>query len=483
MHTNMKKRRWTTAALLSLALGLGGCTAQASDRAGGDAAGQVRVLTLANANDGAPIEVSSWAAQVGQLSKGTLRIEIRNDWRSGEPGAEAGIIDDVSNSKVDMAWVGARAFDRAGVKSFQALLAPMLIDSQALQAKVFTAGIAARMVADIDSDRLVGIGVLPGPIRKVLGVSKPFLRPADFVGKVIGLQDGEVAKKSLVALGAKTRNVPSGAKLDGLDGYEQQLASIGGNHYELSARFVTSNVNLWPRPLVLFAGKNVVDSLTAEQQGALRTAVGTSLPANLEAARSEDQDAVPDLCKAGMTFPVASAQDLRDLQDSVLPLYDELSADPGTKGNIAAIKALKAAVGSGPDTTTCFGQPVGTTGSSSSAIPDGTYQMTLTGHDWRDCPGHEREQAGLLEMELRNSEVKVYGRPLGVTGAPAGPREIGWVGSYRVFRDRFELTESGTRHILSALWKFDGKKLTLSDMKNGGCDDVTVWTTHPWLLK
>ncbi len=187
-------------------------------------------------------------------------------------------------------------------------------------------------------------------------------------------------------------------------------------------------------------------------------------------------------CEAGMTFTVASDKNLRELRGAVQPVYNELNADPGTKASIDAIQALKAALGARPDTARCSGQPVATTGSSSTAIPNGTYRMTLLGKDWGSCSVKPNPDV-VQELELRNGEVRQYAQPLGATGAPAGPREIGWVGSYRVFRDRFELTESNVGHTMSTLWTFDGKKLTLSDMQNGRCDDITVWTTHPWVLK
>ena len=109
MQKILSARRSRTAALLGLALGLGGCNAQAGDRAGGDAASQVRVLTLANANDDVPVEVSSWAAQVPQLSKGTLRIQVKESWRSGRPGAAAKFNHDLPSATGHRAWAGRAA--------------------------------------------------------------------------------------------------------------------------------------------------------------------------------------------------------------------------------------------------------------------------------------------------------------------------------------------------------------------------------------
>ena len=52
---------------------------------------------------------------------------------------------------------------------------------------------------------LVGIGALPGPMRKLLGISEPLVDPANFVGKTVGLQDSALATDTLTALGATPR--------------------------------------------------------------------------------------------------------------------------------------------------------------------------------------------------------------------------------------------------------------------------------------
>ena len=243
---------------------------QAQDRAGGDADVEPTVLTFAQPNHGAPDDqLVAWAEQVDRRTDGSVVIEFENGWRIGEVDYESATIADVQAGDVDMAWVGARAFDRLEVTSFQALLAPMLVDSQDLQAKVFEEGIPQEMLAGLDQLDLVGVGVLPGPMRKVLGVDKPFTKPADFAGAVVGMQDSRVTELSFAALGASTKPLPSGADIDGVDAYEQQLSSIWGNHYELSAGFVTSNLNPWPRPLVLFIGRSAYDRLTDTEQQAL----------------------------------------------------------------------------------------------------------------------------------------------------------------------------------------------------------------------
>ena len=192
----MQTRRiiqWAVAAMLAAsALALTACSGSSSDKAGGADAVEPRVLTLASPIGDAPAPLLSWAEEVNRLSDGTLAVEFKEYWRGGEQLFEAGTLEDVKAGKVDMGWVGSRVFDTVGITSFQALVAPLLIDSHDLQGRVFEEKIPERMLEGVSELDLVGIGVLPGPMRKVLGVSKPFARPGDFQGEVVGFQDSGV---------------------------------------------------------------------------------------------------------------------------------------------------------------------------------------------------------------------------------------------------------------------------------------------------
>ena len=109
-----------------------------------------------------------------------------------------------------MAWVGARVFDRLDVTSFQALLAPLLVDSYDLEGQVFESGIPDQMLEGVEELGVVGIGVLPGPIRRLLGLSHPFLQPSDFEGQVIGGAENELSVRTFQAFGATLEALPAG---------------------------------------------------------------------------------------------------------------------------------------------------------------------------------------------------------------------------------------------------------------------------------
>ncbi|MDQ4037465.1 MAG: TRAP transporter substrate-binding protein DctP [Actinomycetota bacterium] len=373
---------FATGLAVSLTVAVAGC-GEATDKAGGDEPADTVVLTLANNNDGPPPQLSAWAEEVERLSDGALRIEFKNDWRLDEPEQETGTIEDVQEATVDMAWVGARAFDSVGVTSFQALLAPLLVDSYDLQAAVFDAGIPARMLESVDDIGLAGIGVLPGPLRKMMGVSQPFLTPADFAGQVVGTSGGELAEQAIEALGATPMRVPAQTSLDGLDALDYQLSAIFGNEYQAEASHVTANLNLWPRPLVLFMNADRFDGLTSEQQGILRDAAAATIEPAMEESRGEDTEAGPNLCRSTMEVVEATPGQLAELAAAMEPLYAELETDAETKAFLDEIRALKDETAAAPESIECT---EGESETSAISPIDGSYETSFSKEELASSP-------------------------------------------------------------------------------------------------
>ena len=81
-------------------------------------------------------------------------------------------------------WAGsARACSTPiGDTDFQALTAPMLIDSYPLQQAVLDSDIPAQMLAGLDELGVHGIAVLADGLRKPIAAARPLLRPADYEG-------------------------------------------------------------------------------------------------------------------------------------------------------------------------------------------------------------------------------------------------------------------------------------------------------------
>jgi TRAP-type transport system periplasmic protein len=286
-----------------------------------------------------------------QTSAGAVKFKFTSNYRvreDGSSGAESDVVADVLSGKIDMAWVGARA-----LPGFDALLAPLLVDSYDLQATVFDAGVPARMLADLHDAGLVGIAVLPGPMRKVTGVNHPFLVPSDFDGQVVAGDVNPLGEATMRALGARPVPGAGGQSLDGLDAVEGHLGAIAGNGYHAIANSVTVNLNLWPRPLVVIMNRDVFARLTTDQQQALMTAGVQSVSSAMSDSRNEDAAVTPAICKAQIAKVEASDSNLSDIQAALRPVYDNLEADPRTAAYLAEIRALKEKLHAPPATVVC----------------------------------------------------------------------------------------------------------------------------------
>ena len=334
--------------LLAVMAVLAGCTGPGLDKAGGTQARQPVVLTLANFI-GDSGELDGFAGEVRRLSAGTMRIDIRSRWRPGQVDSENGLIGDVSAGKADLGVAGSRAWDSAGVSSFRALSAPLLINSYALQDRVLRSPVTGQMLRGLRPLGLAGIGVLPGPLRKPLGMARPLLRPSDYAGLRIGVQQSRVADATMRALGATPVRFPATRAMTGLDGIEEQISSIEGYQYDKVGRYLTANVSLWPRPLVLFANGKAWAALTPAQRRILSQAVTGDQTAETNVARYNERIETAILCRRGLLrFLTASPADLAALRRAVQPVVHQLQRDPQTGRYIRQIEAMGKGVAAEP---------------------------------------------------------------------------------------------------------------------------------------
>lgn len=178
-----------------------GCGSSVSDKAGGSSDKKV-VLTLAEID---PDETTIWTpdfvAAVEDLSGGSLEVDVKYGWGSGHAveDVEESTIEDVKEGTVDLAEIRAAAWDSVGVTSFAALLAPFLVDSLELERRVVEGSLARRMLSGVDEYGLVGLALIPGPLRYPLGITRPLTGLSGFDGAVVGLRPSGLHSAALRA--------------------------------------------------------------------------------------------------------------------------------------------------------------------------------------------------------------------------------------------------------------------------------------------
>ena len=379
MKTNRRTVTPLVAAAVASVLGVAACSGQ-SDKAGGVRTPKPTVLTLVSALD--PIIVDQFAAEVTRRSQGTIRVDHQGRWHEGDINAERDLIRHVQAGKASLGVVPARAWHDVGVRSFDALLAPMAVDSLTLEQKVLESDLVGSMLAGTSSLGLTGVGLLPGPMRKPVGTSRQLLGPRDYRGAAIGISSSPIAARTFEVMGAKpTASGFSGARIDRFDGIEQQVSSVAGNQYDGVARSVTANVNLWPRPQVVFANGDAFGALTPTQRETLKAAAHSALPAEISNIRADEKESVGNLCRRGkIQFITASQRQIDQLRKAVEPVYTWLGEDQQTRAAIDAIRSLRTGTESAPadEAPSC---PATNTGAAIAGVKtqlDGVYQVTTT---------------------------------------------------------------------------------------------------------
>jgi TRAP-type C4-dicarboxylate transport system substrate-binding protein len=394
--------------------GLGGDSA--ADKAGG---GKPVVLRLANTNGGLDFTpaVADFADRVERLSGGDLRIEAVDDWGDGASDAEQRVVNDVAAGRIDLGWVGTRVFDTLGVARFQALTAPMLIDSYALERAVIESGITEEMLRGLDDLGVAGLGVLPDGLRKPIGVTGPIVGPADWDGITFGTlrSNGHVA--AIRALGATPAQVNRNEREERLkartiQGFETSIW-IHEHNAALTALapYVTANVTLWPQMDVLVADPARLAALTAEQRRWLDEAVRYAAGRTAALAQT-DAEALADSCAAGARFAEASDAEVGALRAAFVPVYSDLRRDSATSTFIDRIRALKQATPAEPR----LAVPSGCTGTSPgrpsvrAAKPpsylNGTYRWVITQEDADEVGDRDTGYPHVNTITLKDGRLK-----------------------------------------------------------------------------
>jgi TRAP-type C4-dicarboxylate transport system substrate-binding protein len=291
-------------------------------------------------------------SRVGKLSAGNVRIDMIYHVGENVPGGEQQVVRGVAAGRYDLGVVGTRVFDTLGVDSFQALTAPMLIDTYPLERAVIGSGIPAQMMRSLDTLNVTGLGILADGLRKPIAVRKPLLGPADWRGITFAAFRSREAAEAIRALGAAPSDV-WGTQLDqglgsgAVQGFEKNLLIYRLKNMWNQAPYVTANVNLWPQTLAVIGNPGRLARLTSQQRGWLTQAVRDA------AVRSTgliDGDAglLPGLCASGTRFADASHADLAALQNAFAPVYAQVEQDPQTRQFIAEINRIKQHTPPGP---------------------------------------------------------------------------------------------------------------------------------------
>jgi TRAP-type C4-dicarboxylate transport system substrate-binding protein len=493
MHRMNGRIRLVTVALAVIAAVVaGGCSGDGvgGDKAGG--AGEPVVLRMANtaSNLESFPAITDFVGRVKERSGGTVRIEVVNEWGKFAADAEQQVVRAAAAGQVDLGHAGTRVFDTMGVTSLQALQAPMLIDSYALQRAVIEGDLPREMLHGLDRVGVAGLSVLGGGLSKPIAVKQPLLGSADWRGIAFGTYKSEVQAQAIRSLGATPMEVFGKSRTqmlqDGkLQGFELNLIAYQHNVLADDAPYVTANVNLWPWTEVLFANPGRLAALTGQQREWLQQAAADAAGSSVGLA-DRDAQFVAFTCKSGARFANASEADLGGLRKAVAPVYAKLSDNLQTKAFIERIQGLKRSTPAGA----ALGIPAGCSGVAPAAPAaaqqqaagalSGTYRWTITKNDVAASKTEDKSPEHLATFPLIFTMTLDAGKWT-LVHRDAGQPETEGPGTYALDGDRVSFTWPTAGAVLTFTIAVDGKgDLHLRPVQPMDAGDQFVWATHPW---
>lgn len=454
-----------------------------NDKAGGSRA--PKVLTLAAADDAdqpdAPF-ARYFASRVSKLSGGSLRVRVVWDAAGQDsPGYDLGIARLVRQGKFDLGWMGARAWDRMGVKQFQALQAPFLVTDHRLLGRITTGPLAGRMLAGLGDRDLVGLALVPERLRYLFGARRSLDSPAALEGARVRVRPSRATDALVRALGATPVHISGdgvGAAVakGEIDGAE---ASLGTNSPEEGERHLTMNLPLFAKTLTLFAGQDAFDGLDDGDQAVIRKAA-TQTAAYAAAHPASESELVRDFCSEGgaVTAVAASPDAVAAMKEAARPVYAQLERDPETKALIASIRNLKRTAGVSAEAPPAGCEPHKVVASGGSAqrpsILNGTYH-------WRITRDGARAAVRIVGGSLNDEDIGTIGKMTLRDGkwlmGDVDPEE--YSGTYAIQGRSLIFDWGGTKNTFRFTRDPDGT-LRLRPVPPMDPGDAVVMTGGPW---
>jgi TRAP-type C4-dicarboxylate transport system substrate-binding protein len=174
-----------------------------------------RVVRLASADPAGIAHdpaISFFVDRVAKLSNGRLRIAVDERWA---PSREKQLLLDVARGDADLGWSHTSSFEEIGVRSFEALHAPMLVDGYGIERAVVQSPLATQMLAGTRSVGLHGLALLSGPLSRLDGVGQAMRKPEDLHHLAFGVH-GAITVKSTIPqtprCSRRARYAPSGCR-------------------------------------------------------------------------------------------------------------------------------------------------------------------------------------------------------------------------------------------------------------------------------
>ncbi|MFC5499335.1 TRAP transporter substrate-binding protein [Caenimonas terrae] len=286
------------------------------------------------------VAVVAMGAELSKATGGKDTIKVFGD---SSLGSEKDTVEQVKIGALDMVRVSSASFHGIVPESLIPSLPFLFRDIEHFR-KTMYGPQGDKILAAFDKAGFVGLAFYESGARSMYA-KKPIKTLADIKGLKVRVQPSDLMVSLVSALGASPTPMPyaevyTGLKTGLIDAAENNYPSFDeSKHYEAAP--VYSETMHVMTPEVLVFSKKVWDTLTKQEQAAIRTAAHNSIATYVKLWEPREKDARAAVVKAGAKIVPAAEIDRKSFIAAEKPVWDKFATTPQLKALVSEIVDAK----------------------------------------------------------------------------------------------------------------------------------------------
>jgi len=278
-----------------------------------------------------------------ELSKATGGKDSIKVFGDSSLGSEKDTVEQVKIGALDMVRVNTAAFHGIVPESLIPALPFLFRDLDHFRKTIYGPQ-GDKILAAFDKAGFVGLALYESGARSIYG-KKPIRTLADVKGLKLRVQPSDLFVSLVTAMGASPTPMPfaevyTGLKTGLLDAAENNYPSYEeAKHFESAPVYSETLHSMAPEVLVF--SKKVWDTLSKEEQAAIRKAAKDSVPYYVKLWEAKEKDAKASVINAGTKVVPAAEIDRKAFVEVEKPVWDKFASTPELKALVQEITNAK----------------------------------------------------------------------------------------------------------------------------------------------
>ena len=278
-----------------------------------------------------------------ELSKATGGKDSIKIFGDSSLGSEKDTVEQVKIGALDMVRVNTAAFNGIVPESMVPALPFLFRDIEHFR-KTMYGPQGDKILAAFEKAGFIGLALYESGARSIYA-KKPIKSLADTKGLKLRVQPSDLWVSLVGAMGASATPMPfaevyTGLKTGLLDAAENNYPSYDeAKHFESAPIYSETMHSMAPEVLVF--SKKIWDTLTPDQQAAIRKSAKASVPYYVKLWEAKEKDAKAAVIKGGAKIIPAAEIDRKSFVEAEKPVWDKFANTPELKALVTDIVNTK----------------------------------------------------------------------------------------------------------------------------------------------